>query len=171
MDLGLEGTCGAPAAVSCAGEANASIQMVARTPFRAQSIDAHQYNACAITEDSELRCWYEDTFGEVSNTPTTGSWTEVALGANMHCAIDDLGEIECWGSIATPPQGTGFHSLSLGGLYACALTASNGIQCWGIGSDRSIATPRRATILFNSALEPMATPVASNKTAASRAGR
>ncbi len=77
---------------------------------------AHQYQTCGLKRSGEISCWGKNNFGQAGNAslskygeqlPTlfavNDSWSEVALGDEYTCAINDANSltpnaVSCWGS-------------------------------------------------------------------------
>ena len=62
-------------------------------------------HVCAIAEDGSIDCWGDDTYGQVSERPRTGSFSlyaQIGSGANHTCALRDDRALICWGSIDLP---------------------------------------------------------------------
>lgn len=79
------------------------------------SVDAGREHTCAVTSESQLRCWGEDALGQ-SSPPGGSDYLEVSSNAfaNFNCALTDERKVRCWGdnryqqlnvpaAIAAPP--------------------------------------------------------------------
>jgi alpha-tubulin suppressor-like RCC1 family protein len=125
-----------------------------------QSITTGSEHTCALVGGS-VWCWGSNTFGELGNNSTTGSYVPVqpsGLGSNIQavaagsihtCAIAN-GSLYCWGDnssgqlgdgttaarlIPVPVQGlaSGVQAVTTGGRHTCALV-NGGAWCWGLNS-------------------------------------
>jgi len=90
-------------------------------------------SACAITAGGSVKCWGDDTYGELGD----GSAADSAVDAQAPVAC--LRGMECpdaaTPSSSVPVQVTGLTSgvtaVSVGNNFACAITARGGVKCWG----------------------------------------
>ena len=78
-------------------------------------------SACAITASGAVKCWGQNTYGQLGN----GSSGFSSSGT----------EIVSYPSEAVPVPVTGLDNgvtaVSVGGVNACAVTAGGAVQCWG----------------------------------------
>ncbi len=67
--------------------------------------------------------------GQVVNP--SGAWLDVATSYDSTCALDDAGEITCWGNwdASVLPAGP-FTDLSMSDQMGCAWDASSSLTCW-----------------------------------------
>lgn len=69
------------------------------------AISSGANHVCAIAADGSIMCWGNedgDSHGQISDRPTSGSFTEISSGDNHTCALRDDGAVICWGSITVP---------------------------------------------------------------------
>ena len=114
---------------------------------------------CALLSDTTVKCWGENTHGQLGNgtfqpsafpvtvTGLTGA-TAIAAGSDHACALLSSGSIRCWGENTSGQLGDGSSgttrttpvttigvsdarsiTASTGGT--CALLASGVVKCWG----------------------------------------
>ena len=130
-------------------------------PATATLVVSGNYMSCAIVEDSTVKCWGNNTLGQLGNGTTTDSSTPVvvsglsgviglAAGQNHVCALISGGTIKCWGdnsykqlgadnpsSYSTTPitstDLTGVTAIAAGDNHTCALVAG-AVKCWGSDS-------------------------------------
>jgi alpha-tubulin suppressor-like RCC1 family protein len=121
-------------------------------------------HACVLTSTGGLKCWGDNSSGQLGDGTTlarltavdvsglTSGITTLALGALHGCAITSTGGLKCWGSnldgrlgdgstlnrlLAVNVSGllAGITNLSLGAGHSCAMTSTGGLKCWGNNSD------------------------------------
>ena len=66
------------------------------------AISSGANHVCAIAEDGSIMCWGDNDYGQVSDRPTSGSFTQISSGDNHTCALRNDGAVICWGSIDVP---------------------------------------------------------------------
>jgi alpha-tubulin suppressor-like RCC1 family protein len=120
----------------------------------------HQH-ACAIRSDGTVRCWGDDSSGQLGDGPTDSTAggpvavtaltgvTSIGAAYRHTCAVAD-GAVRCWGSNANGRLGTGSTTssnvpmtasgistaveVSVGGGHSCAALTDGGIRCWGLNA-------------------------------------
>ena len=85
---------------------------------RATAVFAGPYNTCAILEGGAVKCWGDNSFGQLGlgDTVTRGDGTG-AMGDGLPAV--DLG------------TGRRAVALALGNTAACALLDDGAVKCWG----------------------------------------
>ncbi len=122
---------------------------------------------CALDTEGQAYCWGQSFSGALGNAgasnsaytpspvsmPIGVSFSTIATGWSVSCALDTAGQAYCWGSsnvgqsgngtledqlVPTPvsmPTGVSFAALSASGigLHFCALSTVGDTYCWGHG--------------------------------------
>lgn len=126
----------------------------------AAALSAGYNHACALLSDGTMRCWGDNTSGQLGNASITGSATPSAVtglsgvlamsvGAFHTCALLQDHTVKCWGAndsgqlgdgtvttSFTPVTVTGLSNVTAiagGGSHTCALLGNGSIECWGDG--------------------------------------
>lgn len=153
-----------------------------------KSVSCDGEHTCALRSDGAIRCWGDNSFGQLGDntitarpTPVTVSGvttaTQVSTGSWTTCATIG-GAAKCWGNNGygqlgdgtttfrhVPTQVSGLTSgvvmVSIGDTAACALLTSGAVKCWG---DNSAGIMGNGTTSFTPQLTPIATNITSGAT-------
>lgn len=102
-------------------------------------------HSCALRVGGSVRCWGDDTHGQVS-PPILGPFTSITAGAAHSCGLRPDGRVLCWGGDAGPfpddreslgpfPIGSFFDeqykSISSNGTTTCAIRRDDTVYCRG----------------------------------------
>jgi len=128
-------------------------------------------HGCAVTKGGTVRCWGDDTQGQLGDsnrTPSgtativsgiTGGATAVAAGSMHTCAILSGGAVSCWGLdmsgqlgngqaagssvIPVPVMGltSGATAIAAGAAFTCAVVSGGAVKCWGDGLHGQLGGP------------------------------
>jgi alpha-tubulin suppressor-like RCC1 family protein len=124
------------------------------------AISTGTYYTCALTELGGVKCWGDNSLGQLGDGTNTERHipvdafgltmgvTAISAGANHACALIDWGGMECWGDNSTGQLGDGTfassntpvdvvgisfgtRAISTGFGHTCILTGDGGVRCWG----------------------------------------
>lgn len=97
--------------------------------------------ACSLTSDNDIVCWGEGrgVNDEYPRPPELDGVEIVTLdvGASYECAIDDGGQLLCWGYMGygmdelTSRSEAEYVDISIGLNHLCAVRRDGGLECWG----------------------------------------
>lgn len=155
-------------AVTCWGGITASArpQLVPGLPGPAVSVAVGQGSACARMVDGAVYCWGDGTHGVLGTRVQSASDRAVLieglpavqsleLYGTRACAVDDRGQLWCWGSTEAferdagdPVMRGGLGPVAQVGLstdaeVACARMARGGLCCWGSNLSGLVGTAAR----------------------------
>ncbi|CAG7859946.1 unnamed protein product [Brassica rapa] len=140
LALGEDFLCGLskpPGRISCEGKGN-----ITKPPSgdRFIAIAAGSSQACAITVDSDVECWGQQTY----TSPPSEKFSALAVGENRSCGVRWVnGTVTCWGSNYSLPrrlENVEFTSIYANGLIFCGVVRENyTLYCWG--DDESVFAP------------------------------
>ncbi|MCW1968140.1 MAG: RCC1 repeat-containing protein, partial [Anaerolineae bacterium] len=117
-------------------------------------------HTCALSRTAGVRCWGQNTQGELGDNSLTNRLTPVSvlgLGADIRtiatgeahtCALTHAGGVKCWGYNGAGQVGDGstlnrirpvdvtgltqgIHAIAVGGYHTCAITLNSWVKCWG----------------------------------------
>lgn len=123
-------------------------------------VSVGELNACAVTVAGGLKCWGDNSSGQLGTNTTNNSLVptdvlglasgvaSVELGTVHMCAVTVAGGLKCWGDNSSGQLGTnttansfvpadvlgltsGVVSVSAGDAHTCAVT-TGGARCWGL---------------------------------------
>ncbi len=54
-------------------------------------------HGCGVRTTGAIACWGDDSHGQTSQAPTTGTFRAVTTGGYHSCAVRQNGTVTCWG--------------------------------------------------------------------------
>ena len=131
-------------------------------------IAAGRDHTCALAALATVRCWGDNSSGQLGNGSLGGRSTSsvtvagldkvtaIAAGDGFTCALRVDGTVRCWGDgssgqlghgpasgSATPVTASGLTNavaITAGSRHACALMADGTARCWGSGGSGQLGT-------------------------------
>ncbi len=127
----------------------------------AQAIGAGLFHVCVVLQNNTLRCWGDNTGGQLGNGGTADedepisvgiitNASKVAAGGVHTCALLLNGTISCWGRNTNGELGDGTNddreepdlsflvqnindatAIGCGLSHCCAVVTGGGLKCWG----------------------------------------
>jgi hypothetical protein len=108
---------------------------------RYMQIDTGRASVCGVRVDGQLECREDPSqrWG-IGNPPylfnSLVPFRQVSVGSVHACALDDLGEITCWGrdyggQVSNSLPGSDFIQVAAGTFQTCALRGNGSVECWG----------------------------------------
>jgi alpha-tubulin suppressor-like RCC1 family protein len=124
------------------------------------AVSAGWNHTCALTATGGLKCWGDNTGGQLghdvpmeSHVPVdvaglSSGVQAISAGEGHTCALTTGGGVECWGfnddgrlgdgsttnsaiPVAVTGLSSGVQAIAMGGFHSCALTAEGAVRCWG----------------------------------------
>jgi len=121
------------------------------------ALDAGPVHACARRADGTVRCWGDNTRGQLGTEeavpgdapvdPGLACVTDLAVGPDHACAVRSEGSVWCWGDNSLGQRGddgrgwrarpgqvrglTGVRRVFAGPGVSCALRGDGSLACWG----------------------------------------
>jgi alpha-tubulin suppressor-like RCC1 family protein len=138
--------------------ANSTVPVDVSSITDATQISSGPADVCALLSGGTVKCWGDNTYGELGNGTTTGSdlpqnvsgltgATQVVTGTTTSCALVAGGVVKCWGAngangyLGNGGQNDSYVPVTVSGISgatqittSCALLAGGTVKCWGPGS-------------------------------------
>lgn len=118
--------------VLCWGR-NAEV-LVTNQSLQMRSVFAGGSHACGIGNDGFVKCWGNNTSGQLDVPAHEGfEFESLALGINHSCGLYRVNRtVVCWGSIQGSPNGSQFEIIVAGAGFTCGVLQLNfSVLCWG----------------------------------------
>lgn len=166
--------------------ASSSVPVTVTGIANAVAVSAGTNYACALLSDNSIRCWGDNSNGQLGNGTTIDSPVPVAVsgisnakavstGYNHACAALNSGQVQCWGYNADGELGNGTSTdssipvavtgisnavaVTAGNTHSCAALNDGTVHCWG---DNTYGELGNGSI--QGSLTPVATSGISNAT-------
>jgi len=126
----------------------------------AVALSVGTYNDCAIIKGGTVRCWGENSYGQLGNgaqsdrepipvaVSTISTAVKIAAGYGTSCAVLSDGTIQCWGYndygqagigaptyyVLSPSPAKGITNaiaVATGRFHTCAALCDGSARCWG----------------------------------------
>ena len=79
-------------------------------------------HTCALMAGGGVKCWGDNSFGQLGNGTTTGPETCPGFTVPAACSTTP---------VDVSGLGSGVTAIAAGGSHTCALTTGGGVKCWG----------------------------------------
>jgi len=137
-------------------------------------VAAGAHHTCGITTSGNVKCWGDNSYGQIGNGVASGSITlptlvdsgvsyaQIATGAGHTCGVTTTGALKCWGDNSYGQLGdgtttarrtpttilaSGVTGVVTGYAHTCALLSTYEVKCWGDNSSGQLGNAALANSL------------------------
>ena len=133
------------------------------------------YHACALLSTGAVKCWGQNSQGQIGDNSQTNRLTPVdvsglssgvtaiSAGYFHSCALLSTGAVKCWGynasgqigdatngtnrltPVAVSGLSSGVTAISTGGDHTCALLSTGAVKCWGYNGNGQVGDATSGT--------------------------
>jgi len=116
---------------------------------RGASLAAGDGFNCGLLAEGGIYCWGNDSDGQVSAAPKTGTFISIAAGRRHACALRPDGTLQCWGNNGqqqAPADAASeyyghFKSVACGDDFTCGVHLDGTPLCFGSSAHGKINPP------------------------------
>lgn len=102
------------------------------TPTARDAVAVSSNRSCFLSRHGAATCWGAEGDGEVSDTPGSETFRQLALASHRTCALRPDGSVRCWGMTGELPTAEDrFVRIAAGGYFFCGLREDGSVRCWG----------------------------------------
>jgi alpha-tubulin suppressor-like RCC1 family protein len=131
---------------------------VPRVLGKVVDISVGTYHICAMTTQTTIRCWGDNSSGQLDVPSGLGTIERLITYLNATCAIRNKGGATCWGEVdhaeylerilldassafSNHYAVGGYGHRYLNGNHVCEVTSTGLLNCWGNDSDGQAEVP------------------------------
>jgi alpha-tubulin suppressor-like RCC1 family protein len=131
---------------------------IPRVLGKVADISVGTYHVCAMTTQTTIRCWGDNSYGQLDVPNGLGTIERLTTYLNASCAISNKGGATCWGEVDHAEYLEGIlldASSAFSGHYAvggyghyylnekhvCEVASTGLLNCWGNDSDGQAKVP------------------------------
>ncbi len=146
---------GVTAVVTTSGDNNSARSGSTYTPgdpLAWTAVEGGGAHTCALVNSGQVKCWGQNTYGQLGNWSNTDSYTPVlvsgiptttgatatsiSLGYNHSCAVLSDGQVKCWGRNSYGQLGNGSNTNSKTPVLVSGIPTTTGATATSISTGR-----------------------------------